>query len=188
VDLAAVVVHCVTQSGQRSRFPASYNNMTNGSGVRTEWVIDLIRATSTRDNEYGLLRGVVSIESSERRPVQHCGWVGSSSWKSWLVSTWLTTTRSVRGDRPMTPLPLGFRPAGTSLMSLGRTTSCRLLCGRAFPRQVCPARSNRAYRVDWCTPAGKINYSNSRVHGNRTLGVVSGSHTTMNYYRYKLNC
>ena len=41
--------------------------------------------------------------------------------------------------------------------------------------KVCPARVNRACRAMWCTPAGKLIYSNSRVHGNRTLGVVSMS-------------
>ena len=42
-----------------------------------------------------------------------------------LVFTALTTTRSAKGDGPKTPEHLGCRPAGTSLLSLGRTTSCR---------------------------------------------------------------
>jgi hypothetical protein len=37
----------------------------------------------------------------------------------------LATTRSAKGDGPKTPEHLGHRPAGTSLRSLGRTTSCR---------------------------------------------------------------
>ena len=50
--------------------------------------------------------------------------------------------------------------------------------------KVCPARVNRAYRAMLCTPAGKLIYSNSRVHGHRTLGVVSMS---SNYFNWILN-
>ena len=40
-----------------------------------------------------------------------------------------------------------------------------------------------------CTPVGSLIYSNSRVHGNRTLGVVSiSATTTTNYYGYNINC
>ena len=52
--------------------------------------------------------------------------------------------------------------------------------------KVCPARGNRACRAMWCTPAGKkLIYSNSRVHGNRTLGVVSQPLTTITGYLIK---
>ena len=35
-----------------------------------------------------------------------------------------TTTRSAAGDGPKTPECLGCRPAGTSLLSLGRAATC----------------------------------------------------------------
>ena len=50
--------------------------------------------------------------------------------------------------------------------------------------KVCPARVNRACRAMICTPVGKLIYSNSRVHGHRTLGVVSMS---SNYFNWILN-
>ena len=47
--------------------------------------------------------------------------------------------------------------------------------------KVCPARVNRACRAMLCTPAGKLIYSNSRVHGHMTLGVVSMSSNHLNW-------
>jgi hypothetical protein len=38
--------------------------------------------------------------------------------------------------------------------------------GRAWSRKVCSAKVNRACWVSWCTPVGKLIYSNSRVHDN----------------------
>ena len=51
--------------------------------------------------------------------------------------------------------------------------------------KVCPARVNRVCRAMWCTPAGKLIYLNNRVHGNRTLGVVSRPLTTITGYLIK---
>ena len=59
--------------------------------------------------------------------------------------------------------------------------------GGAFPNKVCATLEIRACRVTIVQPpAGKIIYSNSRVHGNRTLYAESGSYTTINYYHIKL--
>src|SRR4051812_11223972 len=46
------------------------------------------------------------------------------------------------GRRPKTLLQLGCRPAGTSLMSLGRTASCRIASvGHSLTRCTPPCRS-----------------------------------------------
>src|SRR3954470_4327230 len=53
--------------------------------------------------------------------------------------------------------------------------------GGAFPNKVYATLEIRACRRNYqCTPAGKIIYSNSRVHGNRTLYAEARS------YHYKL--
>src|SRR3954467_14937677 len=53
--------------------------------------------------------------------------------------------------------------------------------GGAFPNKVYATLEIRACRRNYqCTPAGKINLSNSRVHSNRTLYAVARS------YHYKL--
>jgi hypothetical protein len=50
------------------------------------------------------------------------------------------TTRSAKGDGPKTPEHLGCRPAGTSLLSLGRASTCRSAEARHHQEQGCAAR------------------------------------------------
>jgi hypothetical protein len=50
-------------------------------------------------------------------------------------SALLAMTRSAKGDGPKTPERLGCRPAGTSLLSLGRTASCQLSEAGHYPEK-----------------------------------------------------
>ena len=54
--------------------------------------------------------------------------------------------------------------------------------GRVFPNKVYATLEIRACRVTVVQPLLGVIYSNSRVHGNRTLGVVSVSATTTTNY------
>ena len=88
----------------------------------------------------------VSAESSVRRPVQHCGMAGPapSMYRGGAWSALLATTRSAKGDGPKTPECLGCRPAGTSLMSLGRATTCRSAEAGHDPEKCVRPELNRA--------------------------------------------
>ena len=59
-----------------------------------------------------------------------------------------------------------------------------ILGGRALPSKVCPAKGLSSVSGYVVHPCREVIYSNSRVHGNRTLGVVSG---LSNYFNWILN-
>jgi hypothetical protein len=134
-----------------------------------------IRTTTTWDNGYGPLyvvrfsRKLCQTSSSALRRVR----AGSIQDRGGACSVHPRNDPEGTGRWPKTPELLGCRPAGTSLLSLGRT-----LLRVDYPRpgitqQVCPARCNRACWVTVVHPCREVIYSNSRVHGNRTLSVVS---------------
>jgi len=84
--------------------------------------------------------------------VQHCGTVGSCH-ASCGDGAGIHPARNdpeCEGRGAQDPERLGCRPAGTSLMSLGRATSCRIASvGRILTRcvRVCATLEIRAYRV-----------------------------------------
>ena len=117
----------------------------------------------------------VSSESFVRRPVQHCGTAGSAPSRTEVVpgSNPAHNDPECTGRWPKTPGRLGCRPAGTSLLSLGRTLLRVDHPRPGITQQVCPARCDRTCWVTVVHPCREVIYLNSRVHGNRTLRVVS---------------
>jgi hypothetical protein len=96
-----------------------------------------------------------------------------------LVPARRITTRSAKGDGPKTPEHLGYRPTGTSLLSLARTASCRFSRGRVLPSKCVQPEFNRVCWVTVVHPCREdISIRIAVILGNRTLRVVSGSMTT----------
>ena len=95
------------------------------------------------------------------------------------------TCRCAEGDRPKIPSPKDLDRRATSLESIVRTSTCRSAeAGHDLGKCV---RPELIERVGLCGAPlqGRLIYSNSRVHGNRTLGVVSCSLTTLIGYLIK---
>src|SRR4051812_46178143 len=144
-----------------------------------------IGTASTWDYSVGPLR--CSLVRGLFRHQQYRGmrrdWTAYSGSGRWVCFTGQPhTMQEYKGQGSKVPLYLGFKPAdGLSVELEGWTSAYRIASvGCSLTRCTPPWRSECADVIISAPLQGRLIYSNSRVHGNRTLYAEARS------YHYKL--